>query len=134
MVEHAIVLPFFFFLLLVTVEFFRVMYNQISMQFALTEASRWALVQDTVVGTDIRTAVQNRLQSVGASVAATDVLTICPIAQFPTCAKGTLNPGGPDDLIVYQLDRRTGLLGFPGSSIASFEIHARVFARNEPQR
>ena len=131
MVEHAIVLPFFLLLILASVEVLRIMYNHICLQYALTEASRFALAQENgATTTQIRDAMEARLTSLGIPfTAAFDTFTVCPAGG--TCTAGAITPGAPEQMIVYSLTRRMNFLGFR-TNVTSLNVTATVFARNEP--
>ena len=137
--EHAIVLPVFFLLVLVSVELLRVLYNHTSIQFALTELSRASLVAttgDPGWSSDIDSTMRLRLASLGVPLSGADTLTICPLAVYGTgaCARGSISQGAASIPVVYELERRMTLFFKLPGDLTDLTIRARVFARNEPER
>ncbi len=136
MVEHAIVLQFFFLVLLVSMEFLRVMYNHLALQYAVSEASRRAIVQAVTTPADqIRSDIATRLTSLGIPLSSEDIVVVCPMSQLATCRASSVNytqdyisRGRPQESVVYEIHRSINAFLF-----GNLQITARVFARNEPE-
>jgi hypothetical protein len=136
-VEHAIALPFFVGLILVSVELLRLAYCQLSMQFVLTSVMREASINQSV---DISAEIHERLAALGVALDdSNDTITVCPRSLFPDsapCTSGAIIPGEPLEPVVYRIEKR-------GSSFMPFDIGwlihreqitltSLVLGRNEP--
>ena len=136
LIEHVLVLPVFFLLLLGSLEFLRIMYNQLSIQFAVSEASRRAVVRDASASmSEVRNDIAARLRSLGIPLDASDVITVCPIGRVDACRTASNNwqqdyyeRGRPSEQLVFEMRRSVSAAYF-----SRINLTARVFAKNEPE-
>lgn len=100
-VEFALVLPLLLMILVASLEFGRAMWIRQSLQFAVEEAARYALVEDDATASAISARVMARLAAAGPSglpvqvTAATDSSAVSVVAtvDFATVVPGVLPSG-----------------------------------------
>jgi Flp pilus assembly protein TadG len=138
MVEHAIAIPVFLCLLLVTFDSLRVCYIQLTLQYTLTRVAHQIAADP--VGTPKATAqskISAQLSALGVSLVSQDILTVCPAATFntTTCPVGDYQTGESQDLVTYRLTKPVELLSLaPFFMLKSTNVvlSATVMGRNEP--
>lgn len=100
-VEFALLLPVMLMLLMGVLEFGRALWLRQDMQFAVEEAARYALAEDTATTAAISAKASSRLAAVGpvgAAIVVTttvdaDAVTIVATSDFATVVPGLLPPG-----------------------------------------
>lgn len=100
-VEFALLLPVLLMLLMAVLEFGRALWLRQDMQFAVEEAARYALAEDSATASAISAKASSRLVAVGPAGAAVqvtttldaDTVTIVATADFATLVPGLLPPG-----------------------------------------
>jgi hypothetical protein len=138
-VESAIVLPLFLLLLIVTCDFVRVCWNQLSLQYALTQEMRVCQLALNLNANTIRADIDSTLQAFGMRLEAADLVTICPIGIFstnPNCPEGSIVSGQPGELMAFGISKDVNLYftSVTGAfSRRTLKLKATTLGRNEPE-
>jgi Flp pilus assembly protein TadG len=138
MLEYAIVMPLFLVMLLVFADFLRVCYYNLTLGYALTQATRVVVITPQGNAADVRTIINQKLVPLGIDLQTVDILTVCPLADLGNttkCPAGTYNPGEKRDLVAYQVSKPVTVYTMtlvPMIGLRNLTLTATVVVRNEP--
>lgn len=138
MMEAAVTLPCFLFIVLVAIDLARIAYVAASLQYCTFRAVRWSSVYDTdgtVTREDqLKAQIQTQATSFGLAVDP-NLITICS-TPYPTC--GTSTAGGPGQFFWVRVQKNLeaitpGIWGLVGNASASTPpiVTALAIGKNE---
>ena len=133
LLESAMVVPFFLLGLLCTFDFLFISYQQLSLQYVLSQTMRDMTIFSFDTST-LRARIQAKLQPLGVTIAAADSVTLCPVEGLGTssCAPNTVTSGAERELMILQVEKRMTNLLLTQTVYPNFRITAEVLGRNEP--
>lgn len=137
LVEHAIALPIFLFFLIISIEFLRVSYYALSLQYTASAVMRDISLNPPTGQGDLHTRATQRLRgfAIKLDIPGSAAVTLCPVGQYNTgsCPIGSYNPGTQFDLMALSIRMRIRdslLLHFVDPV---YTIEGLVVGRNEPR-
>lgn len=122
MIESALALPLFFFLLIVGFDLLRMSYRAVSLQYLAERTSRYAVVR-AVTGADIQNEFDALASSFGLDVS-TASISYCPVTTSPCSG---MQPGKPGELMVFRVTLPNPIILL----FATFTLEATVVSKNE---
>ena len=131
LVEHAIVLPIFMVLLIVVLDFLRISYNALTVQFVVANVIRQVSIGE--MGNDsIQSAITRSAKKFGVPIS-TEQIALCPVSQYPCSA--VVKPEA-NELVILQVQVPTNGLVFGNGlgqlSGGSFRLEGTALIRMEP--
>lgn len=136
-VECTIVMPFLLFFAVLTLDVFRIAYEQLALTYVLTTEKRELLIGASSDPNQVRGRFAAQLSRFGVGLTSNDIVTVCPLATFDTaCQPGTIIQPAADQLIVFRVEKKVHSPFFTSvlrANVRPLAIKVTGIGRSEPR-